>query len=103
MGGSASTPKEDPATRALRKRQQEELIQLDDEQNTRIKRLMIASRGTRVYRGSAESRMLAGNSTASATSPTYGLVQSDARGYRRNFSADLQNKWLIRNAARTTP
>lgn len=81
MGSSPDTPKEDPAAIALRKRQAEQLLQLDEESNTKIKRLFAASSGLRVARGSADSRLPARNSTMSPAADNYGLVQSNARGY----------------------
>ena len=81
MGGSAKTPSEDPSSIALRKRQAEQLLQLDEDANTRIKRMYSASQGLRIARGSADSRIPAGNSTQGARPADYGVKMSDAKGY----------------------
>jgi hypothetical protein len=51
MGSKAKKPKEDPASIALRKRQTEQLLELDDEQNVRVRRMYNASTGMRSFRG----------------------------------------------------
>ena len=81
MGSKGSTPQEDPAAKALRKRQVSQLLELDDEANTRIKRVLSSAQGLRIARGSADSRIPRGDSTMSPAASSYGLKQSDARGY----------------------
>lgn len=78
MGGSAKSPKEDPASVALRKRQTEQLLQLDEEQNIRVRRMYNASTGMRSFRGSADTRLPRGDSALSPGTGNYGLVQSTA-------------------------
>ena len=79
MGSKPKTPKEDPSSIALRKRQAEQLLQLDEDTNTRIKRMYTAASGLRIARGTADSRMPAANS---AMGPGTGAVAvtSDAPG-----------------------
>ena len=74
MGGGGG-PKEDPSVARLRARQLEDLAQLDEEQNTRIKRLMRASTGVRAFTGAPDMRIARGNTTGGATS-NYGLTRS---------------------------
>lgn len=78
---SPKTPKEDPSAKALRKRQIGQMLELDEDANTRIKRMYTASQGLRIARGSADSRMPRGDSTNSPSPDSYGLAQSNARGY----------------------
>lgn len=61
-------PKEDPETKAMRARQIEQLAELDDQQNTRIKRMFNARFGTRSYAGSPMSR---GRPSNTAGKPLY--------------------------------
>lgn len=82
MGSSPDTPKEDPETKLLRRRQAQQLAQLDEEQNTRLKRMFSAANGLRVFRGAPAGRLPGMNSTRGAEPSNYGLVQSDARGMR---------------------
>jgi hypothetical protein len=79
MGGKAKKPKEDPASIALRKRQTEQLLELDDEQNVRVRRMYNASTGMRSFRGSSDTRLPRGDSSASPGTGNYGLAQSNAR------------------------
>lgn len=60
-------PKDDPATVAMRARQAEELTKLDEEENRRIKRMLLAARGTRMYRGSPLTRGAVGNTAGAAS------------------------------------
>lgn len=54
MGRKApKPPKEDPAVAVARDRQIEELAELDEDENVRIKRLLVAARGTRGFRGNS--------------------------------------------------
>jgi hypothetical protein len=87
MGGKSKTPKEDPASIALRKRQTEQLLELDDEQNVRVRRMYNASTGMRSFRGSSDSRIPRGDSAASPGAGNYGLVQSSAKGLRQKSIA----------------
>jgi len=80
MGSKPKAPKEDPASIALRKRQTEQLLQLDEEQNVRVRRMYNASTGMRSFRGSADTRLPRGDSSMSPGTGNYGLVQSNARG-----------------------
>lgn len=79
MGGKSKKPKEDPASVALRKRQTEQLLQLDEEQNVRVRRMYNASTGMRSFRGSSDTRLPQGDSAASPGTGNYGLVQSAER------------------------
>ena len=81
MGDSPKTPTEDPASIALRKRQAEQLLQLDEDANTRIKRMFTASQGLRIGRGLADSRLPAGDSTRGAGPADYGVKMSKKPGY----------------------
>lgn len=81
MGSSPDTPQEDPQIKLLRRRQAEQLVQLDDEQNARLKRLISSSNGLRIFRGAPQGRLPGMNSTRSAAPDNYGLTQSRARGY----------------------
>jgi hypothetical protein len=87
MGSKPKTPKEDPASIALRKRQTEQLLELDDEQNVRVRRMYNASTGMRSFRGSSDTRLPQGDSAASPGTGNYGLVQSNARGLRKKSIA----------------
>lgn len=80
MGSKPKAPKEDPASIALRKRQTEQLLQLDEEQNIRVRRMYNASTGMRSFRGSADTRIPGGDSSMSPGTGNYGLVQSTAKG-----------------------
>ena len=81
MGSKPKTPKEDPASIALRKRQAEQLLDLDEDANTRIKRMFAASQGLRVGRGLSSSRLPASDSAMGAEAANYGVSMSNARGY----------------------
>jgi hypothetical protein len=61
-------PKEDPSTIALRERQAAELARLDEEENLRIKQLLIGQRGGRFFRGSPAMRAAPGDRSAGFTS-----------------------------------
>lgn len=77
--GSPSSPSEDPAAIRLRKRQQADLIRLDEEENTRIRRIMRAGRGMRAFKGSPDMRLQRGNFTggrASTLPPGYDPVRA---------------------------
>lgn len=80
MGSKPKTPKEDPAAKALRKRQAEQLLQLDEEANTRIKRMYSAASGLRIARGTADSRLPAADTAGTPATANYGLVASGAPG-----------------------
>lgn len=82
MGDKPKAPKEDPASIALRKRQTEQLLELDEEQNIRVRRMYNASTGMRSFRGSADTRLPQGDSAASPGTGNYGLTPSTARGLR---------------------
>lgn len=73
-------PKESPTSIALRRRQFEQLAELDEEQNTKFKRLLNSAAGVRAFRGSAASRRDPSDSDAGPAPSNYGLVQSKARG-----------------------
>lgn len=49
MGSSPKPPAEDPAVKRLRARQIEELAELDEEENERLKRAFSVSRGVRAF------------------------------------------------------
>lgn len=77
MGGKAKKPKEDPASIASRKRQTEQLLDLDDEQNVRVRRMYNASTGMRSFRGASDTRLPSGDSAASPDKGNNGMVQSN--------------------------
>jgi hypothetical protein len=76
MGGSSS-PSEDPSVARMRKRQEQDLLQLDEDTNARVKRLMMASTGMRAFSGSPALRVPRGNS-AGGPVRDYGLTRSNA-------------------------
>lgn len=59
---SPKTPKEAPEAAVLRARQVSDLAKLDEQQNIKIKRMLNASRGARMFQGSAISRAAPSNS-----------------------------------------
>jgi hypothetical protein len=61
-------PKEDPSTIALRERQVADLSRLDEEENLRIKQLLVGQRGGRFFRGSPATRAAPGDRSAGFTS-----------------------------------
>lgn len=61
-------PKEDPSTIAMRERQAVDLSRLDEEENLRIKQLLIGQRGGRFFRGSPAMRAAPGDRSAGFTS-----------------------------------
>jgi hypothetical protein len=75
MGSKSSTADTAEAI-ALRKRQREQLANLDEETNLKAKRLFSASQGLRLFRGSADTRLMAGDSAQAADT----RVRSDAPG-----------------------
>ena len=81
MGSSPSVPKEDPASTALRRRQAEQLLELDDQTNTRVKRMYSAAAGLQIARGTADSRLPYRNTTEGPAPTNYGLETSNAKGY----------------------
>lgn len=64
MGSKPKTAKEDPSVARLRARQFQDLARLDEEQNTRIKRLMNAGYGRRAFKGSVATRLAPGDTPA---------------------------------------
>lgn len=54
-------PKEDPSTIALRKQQVADSSALDEEENRRVKQLLVGQRGGRFFRGSPMTRAAPGN------------------------------------------
>lgn len=71
--GSRSSPEEDPAARRIRKRQEAELVRLDEEENLRVRRIMRAGRGMRAFKGSPDMRLRRGNfGSAPAATPSPG-------------------------------
>lgn len=62
MGSKPKPAKEDPAAVRLRRQQLTDLAKLDEEENTRIKRLIRVSTGMRLFNGSPDMRLPAGNS-----------------------------------------
>jgi hypothetical protein len=66
--GSPSTPQEDPAVRRLRRRQEAELVRLDEEENARIRRIQWAGRGMRAFKGSPDMRLRRGDFAGGAPS-----------------------------------
>ena len=99
MGSKPKTPREDPASIALRKRQAEQLLQLDEDANTRIKRMFSASQGLRVGRGLSGNRLPAGDSAMGAEASNYGVEMSNARGY----SGGRNNRNRMFNGQRKAP
>jgi hypothetical protein len=53
---SPSKPKDPPEAQALRERQVIDLAKLDEQQNIKIKRMLNASRGSRMFHGSSLTR-----------------------------------------------
>jgi len=96
MGSGPSTPREDPSVARLRRRQVEDLAKLDEEQNTRIKRLMNASTGMRAFTGAPALRVPRGNTTGGSTQ-NYGLVRSDVPTRRISPPGkyDNQRAWRV--------
>jgi hypothetical protein len=83
VGSSPDAPKEDPAAIRLRRQQINDLAKLDEEQNTRIKRLFRASGGLRLFGGSPELRLPRGNSAAGPAASRYGLTQYQGASVKR--------------------
>lgn len=75
MGSKGSTA-DTPEAVALRKRQREQLADLDEETNIKTKRILSASQGLRLFRGSADTRLMAGDSAQAPDA----RVRSDAPG-----------------------
>jgi hypothetical protein len=61
-------PKEDASTIAMRERQVADLSRLDEEENSRIKQLLIGQRGGRFFRGSPLMRAAPSDRAGAATS-----------------------------------
>lgn len=61
-------PKEDPSTIAMRERQAVDLSRLDEEENLRIKQLLVGQRGGRFFRGSPAMRAAPSDRSAGFTS-----------------------------------
>jgi hypothetical protein len=59
-------PKEDPSTIAMRKQQGVDLAKLDEEENLRIKQLLVGQRGGRFFRGAPALRQAPGNRSGGA-------------------------------------
>lgn len=58
---SPGKPKEAPEVKALRERQVQDLARLDEQENLKIKRMLNASRGSRMFAGSVLSRAAPSN------------------------------------------
>jgi len=101
VGSKPKAPKEDPQSQVLRARQAEQLTQLDEEQNTRIKRLFSSSSGLRAFRGSPEMRLAPGNSsgTSFSGSSSSGPAQSNAPGYQ--FSSGRMKQAAARGGGKS--
>lgn len=81
MGSSRSSPEEDPAAARIRKRQEAELVRLDEEENLRVRRIMRAGRGMRAFKGSPDMRLRRGNfGSAPAATPSPGAAPSRGGG-----------------------
>jgi hypothetical protein len=93
MGSKPKTPKEDPASIALRKRQTEQLLELDEEQNVRVRRMYNASTGMRSFRGASDTRLPSGDSAASPGTGNYGMVQSNKVRSPGKFARKLGGKF----------
>lgn len=76
-------PKEDPASIALRERQLEQLAKLDDEENEKVKRLLLSTRGTQSYRGAPALRNSPGNTRAPVVKSSGRGMFDGPRGVRR--------------------
>lgn len=61
FGSKPKAPAEPPENAMLRARQVSDLAKLDEQQNIKIKRMLNASRGARMFNGSASSRAAPGN------------------------------------------
>lgn len=59
-------PKEDPSTILMRERQVADLSRLDEEENRRVKQLLVSQRGGRFFRGSPMLRARPSDSAAPA-------------------------------------
>jgi hypothetical protein len=66
--------KEDPSTIALRERQVRDLSKLDEEENLRIKQLLIGQRGGRFFRSSPAMRARPSDTSGAPTAPTKGAT-----------------------------
>ena len=103
MGGGGG-PSEDPSAARLRARQFEDLAQLDEEQNTRIKRLMRASTGVRAFTGAPAMRIARGDTLGGRAASNYGLTRSTeptrvrGSGPSRYASASNRRAWYAINA-----
>lgn len=109
MGGSSS-PKEDPSVRRMRQKQLLDLADLDEEQNSRIKRMRQQSFGLRVFRGSPDARVAPGNrkgpigfqAPASNRDPTQRIRQIGRGVYGNVAGAGRQGLHYKRGARLTT-
>lgn len=103
--GSPSSPSEDPAAARMRKRQEADLVRLDEEENLRVRRIMRAGRGMRAFKGSPDMRLRRGDfvgAPASALPPGYDPVRaaepSNGMVTRRRL---LRTHGLARKSARS--
>lgn len=80
-------PAEDPAAIKARERQMIDLSKLDEQENARIKQLMMSSRGSRVFKGSPLLRATPSNTSGHAraggglvSNPSGSLIPSYSGG-----------------------
>jgi hypothetical protein len=77
---SPKAPKESPEAAVLRARQITDLAKLDEQENIKIKRMLNASRGARVFAGSPSSRAAAGDSAGRALYSSRGSTGGSTGG-----------------------
>lgn len=92
-------PKEDASTIALRQQQVLDLSKLDEEENLRVKQLLVGQRGGRFFRGSPAMRAKpgdrpgasAGTGAGSASTGGFapGLAASLTRSYKKGLYEPL--------------
>jgi hypothetical protein len=85
MKKKPKAPAEDPTTVLARARQMEELAELDEEENRRIKRMLIVGRGARAFRGNINSRTPNGTAGTGAASGRAGGIVRGGRGGGSGF------------------
>lgn len=91
-------PKEDASTIALRQQQVLDLSKLDEEENLRVKQLLVGQRGGRFFRGSPAMRAKPGDrpgapagtgAGSAAGGPADGLAAALTRSYRKGLYEPL--------------
>lgn len=94
-GGGSAQPKEDPSAIVQRRRDIEQLAQLDEEENRRIKRAMQSRTGTRAFSRRAPRDTKVGSTTstpASNAADAYNRQRRDAyHAVQRAFFGRVQD------------